>query len=77
MYLADFDNAYSKKMANFDVPECKPPTCFVGSYAPVTRPGQEGPFHVNSGSLQPNRLAEINGPVTLKSKDFKGMIIKK
>ena len=43
MYLADFDNTYSKKMANFDVPQCKPPTCFVGSYAPVTPPGQEGP----------------------------------
>lgn len=48
-------------------PRCQPPACFIGSYAPVTPPGEMGPFFVNSYMLQPNRKAEIAGPVTVRS----------
>ena len=47
-------------------PACKPPSCFIGSYAPITPPGEEGPFFVNSYLLQPNRKAEIVGPVKVR-----------
>ncbi len=47
-------------------PKCQPPTCFVGSYAPITPVGERGPFFVNSYMLQPNRKAEIVGPVKVR-----------
>lgn len=43
--------------------------CFVGSYAPITPAGEMGPFFVNSYMLQPNRKAEIAGPVKVRSSD--------
>jgi hypothetical protein len=54
-------------------PKCQsglsPGPCFVGSYAPITPAGEMGPFFVNSYMLQPNRKAEIVGPVSVRSSD--------
>lgn len=68
----DFDEAYkvTHKVGDYYKPVCTPPTCFIGSYPPVTPPGQMGPFFVNTYYLQPNRKAELAGPVTLKSGDI-------
>ena len=43
------------------------PKPFIGSYAPITPAGEIGPFWVNSYFLQPNRRAEIAGPVPVRS----------
>jgi hypothetical protein len=37
----------------------------------VSKPGEEGPFNVNTYFLQPNRYAETAGPVPVRSVDFK------
>ena len=71
LVLADFDTAHSTKPSNYEVPICKPPECFVGSYAPVAKVGDPaGKFYINSSLLQPNRLAETQGPTTVRSSDF-------
>jgi len=41
---AEFDKAYSKGPDTVDMIPCEPPSCFVGSYAPVTKAGEEGPL---------------------------------
>ena len=53
--FADFDEVYANKPINAEEIPCKPPACFVGSYAPVAKAGEEGPFFVNTYLLQPNR----------------------
>jgi hypothetical protein len=68
---ADFDEAYGTKMCNFEAPVCTAPDCFIASYAPVSKAGEEGPFNVNTYFLQPNRYAETVGPVPVRSVDFK------
>jgi hypothetical protein len=68
--IADFDEVYAEKPNNVEQVPCKPPTCFVGSYAPVSRPGETGPFFVNSYFLQPDRKFEIAGPVKVTSGDL-------
>ncbi len=42
--IADFDEAYNNKPDNVEEIPCQPPACFVGSYAPVARPGEDGRF---------------------------------
>ena len=72
LILADFDKAYSTKPCNTEKPICKAPECFVASYPPVAKPGDaDGKFYINSSLLQPNRLAETLGPVTIRSADFR------
>ena len=72
LILADFDKAYSTKPCNTEKPICKAPECFVASYPPVAKPGDaDGKFYINSSLLQPNRLAETLGPVTVRSADFR------
>ncbi len=72
LILADFDKAYSTKPCNYEKPICKVPDCFVASYPPVAKVGDaSGKFFVNSSLLQPNRLAETLGPVTVRSADFR------
>lgn len=68
---ADFDEAYSTKACNYETPVCQAPGCFVASYPPVSKPGEEGLFYVNTSFLQPNRYAETVGPVPVRSVDFK------
>jgi len=69
---ADFDEAYAEHptLKKEEEIRCKPPECFVGSYAPVAKPGDSGPFFVNTYLLQPNRQMEIAGPVPVRSKDL-------
>jgi hypothetical protein len=66
---ADLDEAFAplKTPSPFmKGPQCQPPDCFIGSYAPITPAGEMGPFFVNSYMLQPNRKAEIAGPVKVR-----------
>jgi hypothetical protein len=68
--MADFNAVYTDKPTNVEQIPCQPPTCFVGSYAPVTPAGQQGPFNVNSYLLQPDRKFEIAGSVKVTSGDL-------
>jgi|TARA_R110000803_G_scaffold208783_1_gene277722 hypothetical protein len=68
--VADFDEVYANKPTNVEQIPCKAPECFVGSYAPVARPGETGPFFVNSYLLQPNRKFETFGTVKVTSGDL-------
>ena len=73
--MSDFGIAYSpsEKMVPHPIcpkPQCVPPACFIGSYAPVTPAGQMGPFWVNSYFLKPDRRAELAGPVPVRSSDM-------
>jgi len=67
---ADFDTVYAEKPNNVEEIPCTPPTCFVGSYAPVSRPGEEGTFFNNTYLLQPNRKMEVVGTVKVRSGDL-------
>lgn len=49
---------------------CEAPKCFIGSYHPVAKAGQDGNFYVNTYLLQPNRRMEVVGPVPVRSSDF-------
>jgi hypothetical protein len=68
--MAGFDEAYANKPNNVEEIPCKPPACFVGSYPPVTRAGEQGPFFVNTYLLQPDRKFETFGTVPVRSKDL-------
>lgn len=68
--FADFNEAYAAKIANVEKIPCEPPTCFVGSYAPVAPAGEMGPFFVNTYLLQPTRKMEVVGTVAVRSKDL-------
>ena len=68
---ADFDEAYGTNACNHEMPVCKAPDCFIASYPPVSKPGEEGLYFVNTSFLQPNRYAETVGAVTVRSEDFK------
>jgi hypothetical protein len=70
--MSDFDVAYSqtKKLPPqpiYPKPNCEPPACFIGSYAPVTPAGEMGPFWVNTYYLKSDRKAELAGPVPVRS----------
>lgn len=39
----------------------------INSYPPVTPPGSQGPFFVNTYFLQPDRKSEIKGAVPVRS----------
>jgi hypothetical protein len=67
---ADFNEVYANKPQNVEKIPCEPPACFVGSYAPVAKAGETGPFFVNTYLLQPNRKMEVVGPVPVRSKDL-------
>jgi len=67
---SDFDEAYSGPQ-NVEAIPCSPPYCFVNSYAPVAKPGEAGPFFVNTYLAQPNRKREIAGAVTVRASDLK------
>ena len=67
---ADFEEAFAPldtPSPFMKGPKCQAPDCFIGSYAPITPAGEMGPFFVNSYMLQPNRKAEIAGPVKVRS----------
>ena len=56
--MSDFDEAYASKPNNVEPIPCKAPECFVGSYPPVAKAGEPGPFFVNTYLLQPDRKFE-------------------
>lgn len=68
--LADFDEVYNNKPNNVEEIPCQAPACFVGSYAPVARPGEDGKFFVNTYLLQPDRKFETVGTVKVRSSDL-------
>lgn len=68
--FADFNEVYASKPPTFEEIPCKPPACFVGSYAPVAKAGEEGPFYMNTYLLQPNRKFETFGTVPVRSGDL-------
>ena len=68
--IADFDEVYANKPTNVEQIPCQPPACFVGSYAPLSKPGEEGRFHNNTYLLHPSRKMEIAGPVPVRSGDL-------
>jgi len=68
--FADFNEVYANKPAAIEKIPCQPPACFVGSYAPVSKAGEEGKFFVNTYLLQPNRKFETFGTVKVRSEDF-------
>jgi hypothetical protein len=67
--IADFDEAYANKPTNVEQIPCQPPACFVGSYAPVSKPGEEGRFFNNTYLLQKDRKFETFGTVKVRSGD--------
>ena len=67
---SDFDEAYSGPR-NMEAIPCAAPTCFVNSYAPVAKPGEAGPFFVNTYLMQPNRKRELAGAVSVRASDVK------
>ena len=69
---ADLDEAFSTPaVPSMFKPACDNKSCFIGSYAPITKAGEDGPFNVNTTLLQPNRYAETVGTVPVRSADFK------
>jgi|TARA_B100000902_G_scaffold169224_1_gene163773 hypothetical protein len=68
--IADFDEAYNGKPTNVEQIPCQPPACFVGSYAPVSKPGEEGRFFNNTYLLQKDRKFETVGTVKVTSGDL-------
>ena len=68
--MSDFNEAYANGPNSVDTISCSAPSCFVGSYAPVTKAGEEGAFFVNTYLLQPNRKMEVAGTVPVRSKDL-------
>ena len=68
--IADFDEAYNGKPTNVEQIPCQPPACFVGSYAPVSKPGEEGRFFNNTYLLQKYRKFETVGTVKVTSGDL-------
>lgn len=67
VYYSDFDS-FASKPAHVDfAPKCEAPACFVGSYAPVSKPGIQGDFYNNSYLLAPTRKFETVGAVPVRS----------
>ena len=68
--IADFDEVYANKPQNVEQIPCQAPACFVGSYAPVSKAGEEGPFFNNTYLLQKDRKFETFGTVKVTSGDL-------
>jgi hypothetical protein len=70
---ADFDETFAAKEKTLDKHPavCEPGECFVGSYAPVSKPGVPGKWNNNSYFLQDTRRHEVVGAVPVRSRDFK------
>ena len=68
--IADFDEVYANKPQNVEQIPCQAPACFIGSYAPVSKAGEEGPFFNNTYLLQKDRKFETFGTVKVRSGDL-------
>lgn len=71
MNYSDFDQAYANGPNSVGTIPCNAPTCFIGSYPPVAKAGEDGPFFVNTYLLQPDRRMETLGTATVRSADLK------
>jgi hypothetical protein len=74
--MSDFDEAYSNGATAPTTPGqirpvCTPPSCFIGSYPPVTKAGEQGPFMVNTYFLRPDRRQELAGGVAVSAANYK------
>jgi hypothetical protein len=67
--MADFDEAYATEMLGPPPTQYAPTTenMFLGSYVPVTPPGQNGPFLTNTYFLRGDRKSELTGTTTKRS----------
>lgn len=63
---ADFDDVETKGPMSV-----APKDIFVGSYPPITPPGEMGDFFVNTYYLQSDRKSELAGPVPVRQADLK------
>lgn len=45
----------------------RPQNMFIGSYAPIAKPGTDSGFFVNTYFLQPDRKSELGGGVAIRS----------
>ena len=68
--IADFEEVYANKPQHVEQIPCQAPACFVGSYAPVSRAGEEGRFFNNTYLLQKDRKFETFGTVKVRSGDL-------
>jgi len=68
--IANFDEAYATKPNNAEPIPCEAPECFVGSYPPVAKAGEPGPFLVTTYLVQPNRKMEVAGTVAVRRGDL-------
>jgi len=69
--MSDFDSFKSKPDHEDFSPKCQAPTCFVGTYAPVSKPGVQGDFYNNSYLLGDGRKFETVGAVSVRSGDVR------
>lgn len=77
---ADFDEAYRVSHAPpvfLPPPVLRPGQGFINSYPIVTPAGQNGDYFVNTYYLQPNRKAELVGPVSVRSGDCRPSLLRK
>jgi len=66
--MADFDEVYKTEPLMGPPPsQFAPQPVFIGSYVPVTPPGQVGPFLTNTYFLRDDRKYELRGPTTNRS----------
>ena len=48
MIGANFDEVYKTPACNQPTPKCSAPSCFISSNPTVSKPGENGPFFVNT-----------------------------
>jgi len=67
--VADFNSVYSTPTPPPSIPHYKPnmKPAFIGSYPPITPPGQMGSFMVNTYFLRDDRKAELFGSTALRA----------
>jgi hypothetical protein len=56
---ADFDKSFNAKVKNFEMKPTSDAEPFIGSYPPVSRPGDAGRFFVNTSSLIPPAVERV------------------
>jgi len=64
---ADFDKSFNAKVKNFEMKPTSDAEPFIGSYPPVSRPGDTGRFFVNTSSLVAPPVERV-GAVPVKDK---------
>ncbi len=67
MNYSDFTEAYANAPNSVDRISCSAPSCFVGSYAPVTKAVADVPFYVNLSTIQPDPRMATLGTATVRS----------